>query len=713
MIFFPLVLLAMICYYATKLYVQKEESTIYVVSEDCGEYKCAAFVLETLFKSHPSNRLPPIVDILAKLFLFFPRQLYSVYECFVPDYYGPYSRISDETTYIDVAFNVWEYSGSDVLWASLILKLYNAVESKYSKEEIDVYKLACNKLGEVDPDVKSDRFKKVLKQLSTNRTVLNVLFFISLPVIVAALVVWSYYSFNLKSPAIAITELFVIFTFFLAFVKSANDLYQIQKENLRASFEAIRSTANIRNDSDQCAKQRNYEAVTGFMGDIKGDTDCLLGFLRARNGRLVIVIDDLDRCNEEDIVEILQAVILLLNDCPITCFLAIDSRIVISVLDMHMDKFCPQGNVSGREYLDKIIQLPVYIGDIDENVKQEYIEFSSEGKSLTEEKLLERIYFFKEKKLLGDDFPGWEEVESVYNPLDKIVSAVTFLRDKERLTLSRSIPSVHDLKKDKEKLDKFLLSVSRALKSILQENTQSQPEELQKINRIPSALSTPYSNTSFGMIPTSNTNMIEKKSTVDMSRYKILYSPLLNVDEFRWVNDLLFVIPGNPRSIKRILNIYSLARAYRLHKYGFNASGVLSKKMLKFIILLERWPYATSLMLAVVTRVNYECYDRNVDKETLHNRILHNCHGVDDFKLLKLHRLYEAVEEIVLGHSARIFKDMLSKDHDNRLFKNCLLHGDEGEVLMVKDIDDLRPYAFNMNSMFFDRAAGIIEQNMS
>jgi len=87
----------------------------------------------------------------------------------------------------------------------------------------------------------------------------------------------------------------------------------------------------------------------------------------------------------------LQAVILLLNDCPILCFLAIDSRIVVSVLNVHMEKFCPKGSVSRREYLDKIIQLPINIGGIDEITKKKYIEFSSNGKSLTVENLLERI----------------------------------------------------------------------------------------------------------------------------------------------------------------------------------------------------------------------------------------------------------------------------------------------------------------------------------
>jgi len=78
-----------------------------------------------------------------------------------------------------------------------------------------------------------------------------------------------------------------------------------------------------------------------------------MGYLHFQNARLVIVIDDLDRCKEKDIVDILQAVILLLIDSPITCFLAIDNRVVISILDKYMEKLCSKEGITGQEYLNK------------------------------------------------------------------------------------------------------------------------------------------------------------------------------------------------------------------------------------------------------------------------------------------------------------------------------------------------------------------------
>jgi len=107
---------------------------------------------------------------------------------------------------------------------------------------------------------------------------------------------------------------------------------------------------------------------------------------------------------------------------------------------------------------------------------------------------------------------------------------------------------------------------------------------------------------------------------------------------------------------------------------------------MKFIMLLERWPYATSLMIEVITRLNYERDDvnndldfdkkrfnnhkRNFDRKELCDRILSYFEGVTDYNYLELYCLYGALEEL-LDHDSGAFKNSLSRDHDIRLFKTC------------------------------------------
>ena len=82
----------------------------------------------------------------------------------------------------------------------------------------------------------------------------------------------------------------------------------------------------------------------GFMGKVQTEVQYLYDLLRTekyhdqelgcmRPLRLCVMIDDLDRCPKEAIVKVLEAVILLLVDAPITCWLAIDSRVVVAAIE--------------------------------------------------------------------------------------------------------------------------------------------------------------------------------------------------------------------------------------------------------------------------------------------------------------------------------------------------------------------------------------------
>jgi len=81
-----------------------------------------------------------------------------------------------------------------------------------------------------------------------------------------------------------------------------------------------------------------------------------------------------------------------------------------------------------------------------------------------------------------------------------------------------------------------------------------------------------------------STKECKVEDTFDMWEYNRIYSPILSPRELSVFKELSFIIPDNPRSIKRILNIYSLARTYRLHKDRVDIYDILSRKIMKFII---------------------------------------------------------------------------------------------------------------------------------
>ena len=97
-------------------------------------------------------------------------------------------------------------------------------------------------------------------------------------------------------------------------------------------------------EAKQSSGRADMTESLGFMGRVKTEVHYLYDLLRTekfhdkelgceRPLRLCVMIDDLDRCPKDAIVKVLEAVILLLVDAPITCWLAIDSRVVVAAIE--------------------------------------------------------------------------------------------------------------------------------------------------------------------------------------------------------------------------------------------------------------------------------------------------------------------------------------------------------------------------------------------
>jgi KAP family P-loop domain len=106
-------------------------------------------------------------------------------------------------------------------------------------------------------------------------------------------------------------------------------------------------------------EDRRYGSPIGYMAEIREDLDRLQK--RLHGDRVLVIIDDLDRCEPDKAVEVLQAVNLLLGfDTFIVC-LGIDARVVTQAINLHYRDLLAGAGTSGYEYLDKIVQIPFLI----------------------------------------------------------------------------------------------------------------------------------------------------------------------------------------------------------------------------------------------------------------------------------------------------------------------------------------------------------------
>jgi len=222
-----------------------------------------------------------------------------------------------------VEFNAWVYSGSDNLWAGLIQKLYEAVESHFGPDFAYAQKRA----------------------LYHNSILLGLIAFI-------ATCAGGYFIYVLDTADHSDVEYIgknipgVLLT--LAGIISG----------LKAVYDALYKSGDKDRKSVQIANRvesPNFKDKLGFMNDVKHDLDEIVNILEnpsIRKGywdfflcglfswikrflrpgspglpcRLIILVDDLDRCPLEKIVEVLKSVVLLMEGSPIILFLAIDPR---------------------------------------------------------------------------------------------------------------------------------------------------------------------------------------------------------------------------------------------------------------------------------------------------------------------------------------------------------------------------------------------------
>lgn len=121
------------------------------------------------------------------------------------------------------------------------------------------------------------------------------------------------------------------------------------------------------------AASADYRERMGLLSTVRRDFGDLRGWLRDgdRPGpdveRIVLYVDDLDRCPADRVVEVLEAVHLLLALDLFVVVVGVDPRWLLGSLEHHFEaQFAPRGNRPGRlrwrttpqDFLEKIFQIP-------------------------------------------------------------------------------------------------------------------------------------------------------------------------------------------------------------------------------------------------------------------------------------------------------------------------------------------------------------------
>ncbi len=180
--------------------------------------------------------------------------------------------------------------------------------------------------------------------------------------------------------------------------RTLNRKVQALEKEIEAQYEAMPTNvyASVAEFVSERLKSGGYEEHLGLMHQVKEDLAMLSQRLMpppARSkeyaaklrqlqevfprgpARVVLYIDDLDRCPPDTVVEVLEAVQLLVKNPLFIAILAIDERYINRALAQHYKGVLSrQGRPSASDYLEKIIQIPYRVRPLGEPALRSYLQ---------------------------------------------------------------------------------------------------------------------------------------------------------------------------------------------------------------------------------------------------------------------------------------------------------------------------------------------------
>ncbi|MDX4069246.1 P-loop NTPase fold protein [Aliarcobacter skirrowii] len=138
------------------------------------------------------------------------------------------------------------------------------------------------------------------------------------------------------------------------------------------------SRHTAKNIMDMYGKTNDYSNYLGFQSEIEKELSLLLqAYIDEKKEKLVLFIDDLDRCNEKILIDIIDGLKLVLDNEEINSRLlvvtAVDERILEKAIEhKYLNKKLPT-NIGTREYIEKFFLMGIKLNqlnnsDIDELV---------------------------------------------------------------------------------------------------------------------------------------------------------------------------------------------------------------------------------------------------------------------------------------------------------------------------------------------------------
>lgn len=153
-------------------------------------------------------------------------------------------------------------------------------------------------------------------------------------------------------------------------------------EEISFEIEHIKSGKYLAEFIMERVNSSDYKQHLGLISLIRNDLEKLNEYLKQpvedaehKIDRIVLYIDDLDRCSEDKVMDVLEAIHLLLAFDLFVVIVGVDTRWIKKSLDVKRNLEKENKDIAtSKEYLEKIFQIPFHLQNMEEDIKKQLVE---------------------------------------------------------------------------------------------------------------------------------------------------------------------------------------------------------------------------------------------------------------------------------------------------------------------------------------------------
>ncbi|XP_041090437.1 NTPase KAP family P-loop domain-containing protein 1-like [Polyodon spathula] len=270
--------------------------------------------------------------------------------------------------YIFIRFNAWHFTGTDKLWAGLVITLCQSFQTTFGSFLVSLFRTAQKIDESVRKTIKESRETEwIAKKICCFP--LWLLTLVSAPLVIgliAAVIIVGFPIGDSSGDGITAFESMAIATLGLPAAGAVRFTFLLSKNLMFSQDFSIQRLMD----------KPKMSAQLGFMNEVQKEVEVLTNFIHfmevynRRNIRVVLEITNLDRCTPEKIVGVLEAINLLLSgeNVPFISILAIDPRVIVKSVESSksfegMDK-------NGYLFLNRIVTLPFTVPEMEISSKR-------------------------------------------------------------------------------------------------------------------------------------------------------------------------------------------------------------------------------------------------------------------------------------------------------------------------------------------------------